>query len=431
MDMIQDWMIINKIKMGDPDAWDILVHKYYDSVYFYCVRRCYGDCDIASDLTQDIFLKLVESLPRYRFIGKFQNYLYTMAVNTCNNYLKKRHIEQIELTDNFTTDLDTSLIDEILHDERKETVQKALDLLPEIQREVVILRYYHDLKVKDIATITGVGVSTVQSRIYQGLRKLEKVLERNFMMDKKDIISKLAGYKLEGDIEGREKTIELGYEIMIRLGMSRHSYFELFLSTFRFIHVHTWIIQLFIFLSGITMALNFKNLQPISEIMLCITGVIFISALFFLDELFKSFTTGMWELEQTFKYDLRQHIMMKLLIFGIIDMVIVILLSLMTKSIVSLPLYQILVYVLVPYNIVCIILFSLITIWRKQLHNYFLWCISGSICVAVILIANIFKIYEIRMLYWGIAYFITTTILGIILYSQTKIIKWEVASVWN
>lgn len=209
MDMIQDWMIINKIKMGDPDAWDILVHKYYDSVYFYCVRRCYGDCDIASDLTQDIFLK------------------------------------------------------------------------------------------------------------------------------------------------------------------------------------------------------------------------------FFLDELFKSFTTGMWELEQTFKYDLRQHIMMKLLIFGIIDMVIVILLSLMTKSIVSLPLYQILVYVLVPYNIVCIILFSLITIWRKQLHNYFLWCISGSICVAVILIANIFKIYEIRMLYWGIAYFITTTILGIILYSQTKIIKWEVASVWN
>ena len=72
--------------------------------------------------------------------------------------------------------------------------------------------------------------------------------------------------------------------------MSRHSYFELFLSTFRFIHVHTWIIQLFIFLSGITMALNFKNLQPISEIMLCITGVIFISALFFLDELFKSFS---------------------------------------------------------------------------------------------------------------------------------------------
>ena len=48
-----------------------------------------------------------------------------MAVNTCNNYLKKRHIEQIELTDNFTTDLDTSLIDEILHDERKRNGSKS------------------------------------------------------------------------------------------------------------------------------------------------------------------------------------------------------------------------------------------------------------------------------------------------------------------
>ena len=54
-------------------------------------------------------------------------------------------------------------------------------------------------------------------------------------------------------------------------------------------------------------AVSYTHL-PISEIMLCITGVIFISALFFLDELFKSFTTGMWELEQTFKYDLRQPV---------------------------------------------------------------------------------------------------------------------------
>ena len=66
MDMIQDWMIINKIKMGDPDAWDILVHKYYDSVYFYCVRRCYGDCDIASDLTQDMKYYMMREKKRFK-----------------------------------------------------------------------------------------------------------------------------------------------------------------------------------------------------------------------------------------------------------------------------------------------------------------------------------------------------------------------------
>ena len=248
---------------------------------------------------------------------------------------------------------------------------------------------------------------------------------------KENIVSKLNEYKVEPDIEQREKIIALGQERMKINGMSGHSYLSLFLSTFRFIHVHTWIIQFLVFLSGIAMVLNFSYLQSISEIMLCLTGVVFISVLFFIEELFKSFTSGMWELEQTFKYDLRQHTMVKLLIFGFIDMGIVIVLSFMTKSTVCLPLYQILVYLLVPYNIVCIILFSLITVWRIRLHNYLLWLLSGSICVAVILIANIFKIYEIRLLYWGIAYVITTTILGSIIYSQTKIIRWEVASSWN
>lgn len=248
---------------------------------------------------------------------------------------------------------------------------------------------------------------------------------------KENIVSKLDEYKVDPDIEQREKIIALGQERMKINGMSGHSYLSLFLSTFRFIHVRTWIIQFLIFLSGIAMVLNFSYLQSLSEIMLCLTGVVFISVLFFIEELFKSFTSGMWELEQTFKYDLRQHTMVKLLIFGVIDMGIVIALSLMTKSTVSLPLYQILIYLLVPYNIICIVLFSLITVWRKQLHNYLLWFLSGSICVSVILIANIFKIYEIRLLYWIIAYFISTTVLCSIIYSQTKIMRWEVASSWN
>lgn len=93
------------------------------------------------------------------------------------------------------------------------------------------------------------------------------------MMDKKDIISKLAGYKLEGDIEGREKTIELGYEIMIRLEMSRHSYFELFLSTFRFIHVHTCLLLYICILKNSNQKLlsgamhnNFNNMLLIAGI---------------------------------------------------------------------------------------------------------------------------------------------------------------------
>lgn len=174
--MIQDYILISKIKNGDTDAWETLVHKYYDKVYFYCVRRCYGNCEVASDLTQDVFLKIVENIQYYRFTGKFYNYLYTIAVNICNNYCRKKRFVQCELTDEILLITENSVANKLLQNETNLLIQKALDKLPEIQREALILKYYHDLKVKDIANITGVNVSTAQSRIHQGLKKMSKIL---------------------------------------------------------------------------------------------------------------------------------------------------------------------------------------------------------------------------------------------------------------
>lgn len=57
-------------------------------------------------------------------------------------------------------------------------IQEALDQLPNIQREAIILKYYRDLKVKDTAKATGVTTSTAQSRINQGLKKLARILDK-------------------------------------------------------------------------------------------------------------------------------------------------------------------------------------------------------------------------------------------------------------
>ena len=75
-----------------------------------------------------------------------------------------------------------------------------------------------------------------------------------------------------------------------------------------------------------------------------------------MEELFKSFTSGMWELEQTFKYDLRQHVLVKLFIFGFIDFLIVLSFSILTNLLFRFS-FSMLLYLLVPYNIVCIVLF--------------------------------------------------------------------------
>ena len=176
---INDYLLIEKIKKGDTDAWEVLVNKYYNQIYCYCVRRCYGNRSVAADLTQDIFLKLVTSINTFRYSGKFYNYLFTIAVNTCNNYCIKKSLNQTELNDSvFSTDVEKSMIDNIIENENSIIIQKALDTLPDMQREAIILKYYHDFKVKDIAKTTGVSVPTAQSRIQQGLKKLSKLLDR-------------------------------------------------------------------------------------------------------------------------------------------------------------------------------------------------------------------------------------------------------------
>lgn len=117
----------------------------------------------------------------------------------------------------------------------------------------------------------------------------------------------------------------------------------------------------------------------------------------------------MWELEQTLKYELRQHTIVKLLIMGLIDMILVFLMSIIVQPTLSISLLNILLYLLVPYNLICIILFSILTMWRNKMYNYVLWFASGSIGVAFILVTNIFNVYEQKIVYWAVTYLLTTS----------------------
>ncbi len=157
---------------GDNKAFDALVRKHYQNIYAYCYRRM-RDENTAADLTQDVFLKVVAAIYQYRFTGKFTNFIFTVAVNTCNDYLRKSKamtdcdMEALPSTDRLP-------LDTIIQNEEGERLQHLMASLPDMQRETLILYYYHDMKAKDIAKITGVPVATAKSRIKQGLDKLKK-----------------------------------------------------------------------------------------------------------------------------------------------------------------------------------------------------------------------------------------------------------------
>lgn len=169
-------MLIKKIQSGDTDAFEIIVRKYYQSIYLFCCRRLNGDPDTAADITQDVFLKLLENIQSVRTIGKFQNYLLTIAVNTCNNYYKKAKPMYMDLETLADIEVADNTFEKIELDELKTDVQYAINTLPDYQKEVIILRFYYDLKIREIANITKVSVSTVKSRLQQGIKKLKRYL---------------------------------------------------------------------------------------------------------------------------------------------------------------------------------------------------------------------------------------------------------------
>ena len=172
MPAIEDHVLIRQILNGDKGAFNILVRKYYQNIYSYFVRRI--GYEAAADLTQEVFLKLVRNIYAYRFTGKFSNFIFTIAVNTCKDYFKKPHRDCGNIDYSQEYDENPTPLEKVLKSEQTELIRKKLDVLPDIQKDAIILYYYHGFKSKNIAKITGVGVSTAKSRLKQGMDKLKK-----------------------------------------------------------------------------------------------------------------------------------------------------------------------------------------------------------------------------------------------------------------
>ena len=159
---MEDKELIYKIQHGNKELLEILIEKYYDDIYRFCYYKT-GNSSLSYDLTQETFLKLIKYIGTYKHRGKFKSYLITIAMNVCNTYFDENKVELEELDDNQRI-------------EQKNSIDKALKELPEKQKEVIILKYYEDLKIKDISKILDEKVPTIKSRLKQGIEKLSRYL---------------------------------------------------------------------------------------------------------------------------------------------------------------------------------------------------------------------------------------------------------------
>lgn len=155
--MDADFLLVCKMKNGDETAMETFVTKYYPAIRNYCRFHTYMDCD-AEDITQATFEHFFRSFTSYRHSGKVVNYLYVIARNLCRDSCrKKRDIAMEELPD-----MGENPIAVI---ENKIDIEEAIRKLPEELREVVILHYFQELKLKEVAEIIGIGLPLAKYRI--------------------------------------------------------------------------------------------------------------------------------------------------------------------------------------------------------------------------------------------------------------------------
>ncbi len=163
-----DKKVIERVLKGDTEAFSILVRQWEKPIYNFILRMI-GDRDEAMDLCQDCFMKAYRELRTLKDHDRFASWLYRIAHNTCLSRIRKDYGKT-------WVELDPDTRPSRMPIENQLAVQKALQHLPEDQREVVVLKVFHSLKFEEIAVIQGAPVSTVKSRLYMGFEKLRLIL---------------------------------------------------------------------------------------------------------------------------------------------------------------------------------------------------------------------------------------------------------------
>ena len=171
-----DAQLVRRVQKGDKGAFDLLVLKYQHKIVN-LVMRYVRDPDQALDISQEAFLKAYRALPRFRGDSAFYTWLYRIAVNTAKNYLaaqRRRPLDvELDLQDPEQFDLHAKLkeVDTpegvVLSRELHETVERAIDSLPDDLRTAIVLRELDGMSYEEIAQTMDCPVGTVRSRIFR------------------------------------------------------------------------------------------------------------------------------------------------------------------------------------------------------------------------------------------------------------------------
>ena len=171
-----DKELVKRVQKGDKGAFDLLVLKYEHKIVN-LVMRYVRDPETALDISQEAFIKAYRALPRFRGDSAFYTWLYRIAVNTAKNHLaaqRRRPMDiELDLQDQEQYGLHAKLKETdtpeavSMSDEMRETLERAIEALPDDLRTAIILRELDGMSYEEIAQTMDCPVGTVRSRIFR------------------------------------------------------------------------------------------------------------------------------------------------------------------------------------------------------------------------------------------------------------------------
>ena len=173
--MQHDEALAAKAQQGDREAFTTLVERHKNRVY-YTILRMVGHEQDASDLAQDVFVKLYRTLGQYRSESAFTTWLHRLAVNTGLDWLRSRQRRPLEVPLEEPEHAGDDLQEMAVRQEQRERLLAAVRALPPDYRTVVLMRHFHQLSYEEIARRTGAPVRTVETRLYRARALLREAL---------------------------------------------------------------------------------------------------------------------------------------------------------------------------------------------------------------------------------------------------------------
>jgi RNA polymerase sigma-70 factor (ECF subfamily) len=175
-----DHELVTACRGGNRQAFQALALRHKDRLYSLAARLL-GDHGEAEDITQETFLRAYQNIEEFRGDARFTTWLYRICYNLCLSCLeRKKHQSMEEPVPEELPDLGEQLPEQLLANERRDVVKRALSRMTPEFREVIVLYYTGQLPYEEVATLLELPVGTVRSRLHRGRAELKELVRPYF-----------------------------------------------------------------------------------------------------------------------------------------------------------------------------------------------------------------------------------------------------------